>query len=820
MIRVGEYRDPTSVVDMTNRLDESGPGVVDVRRPALSEVLPKGLLHRTDQPLGEHRPGEVWPPNHARTCLSTRRRQEIRKPQPDQHACDLDRTGLANRCLSRQGFSQRVTVEIQIQSDHMYGVVLPARGKLGTRDEGESRREGLRDLCEPGDRVVVGERKHLNTPIDCALNQGSRGQDAVGSRAVAVKVDDRHERERSVVSGHSAHTCEPQRHTYHRGMRTRVSSRPHAVFHTHPIEGRVIEIQPKGKRPTFRYLAGLILSGERRFFWLVLVYGIAVSALSLALPLSVQVLVGTLANAALEQQVLVLAGVLLFLLLVAAMLSAAQVYVMELYERRFYSRIVSDAVLRLIYADAQSIERINREELMNRYFDVMTVQKSIPVLLTGGLATLLQMIAGIALTSFYHPLFMVFNLATLLLAWTIYRTFDPGAARSSLTLSNAKYQTAEWLETVARANRFFKSDRTIAFALKRTLEVRGDYIREHRRHFRFAFSQVVSFLILYAVSSAALLGVGGWLVIHGQLTIGQLVAAELVLAAVFYGLSRMGYYLEVYYDLYAALYKLSQLFDIEHEQVREDRITGEVSGNIAFEHVQLTLRAAVLHLDFAVNDGETVLFRSRSGAQIEAICDLLQNFRRPDHGLVKLDGHVVEDFSPHRLRDLVHVVDNALLPDCSIAAYLEIADPTISRSQMRDLLDVVGLDLSLPELTGGLDQELTPHGDPLSVIGVIKLKIAYALAARPRVMLLTPLFDSLSQESRRSVLTRLREHRETTVLCFSHRDDLDCFDRYLLLDFDSQDMFTSIGQLSTAYRTASERHTATERPSPEGRSDA
>lgn len=563
----------------------------------------------------------------------------------------------------------------------------------------------------------------------------------------------------------------------------------------------------------------MILSGERRFFWLVLVYGIAVSALSLALPLSVQVLVGTLANAAIERQVLVLAGVLLFLLLVAAMLNAAQIFIMELYERRFYSRIVSDAVLRLIYADAQHIERINREELMNRYFDVMTVQKSLPVLLTGGLATLLQMVAGIALTSFYHPLFMVFNLVTLLVAWLIYRVFDPGAARSSLTLSNAKYQTAEWLETVARANRFFKSDRTIAFALARTLSVRSEYIREHRRHFRYAFSQVVSFLVLYAVSSAALLGVGGWLVIHGQLTIGQLVAAELVLSAVFYGLSRMGYYLEVYYDLYAALYKLAQLFDIPHERVREDRIGADVAGDIRFEKVQMTLRSASLKLDFAIKDGETALLKARSGAQIEAICDLLQNFRRPDHGLVKLDGHVVEDFSPHRLRDLVHVIDNALLPDCSIAEFLEIADPDISRSHMRELLDLVGLDVTLPELTGGLDQELTPHGDPLSVIGVIKLKIAFALAARPRVLLLTPLFDSLSQESRRAILASLRKRRETTVLCFSNRDDLDCFDRYLLLDFDTQNPFASMQQLANAYSAAA-RQSLPPHAISEGHSDA
>lgn len=559
-----------------------------------------------------------------------------------------------------------------------------------------------------------------------------------------------------------------------------------------------IDIQPSGRKPTFRHLAGLILTGERRFFWLVLVYGVAVSALSLALPLSVQVLVGTLANAAIERQVIVLALVLFSLLLFAAILNAAQVFVMELYERRFYSRIVSDALLRLVYADYRHIEGINREELMNRYFDVMTVQKSLPVLLIGGLATVLQMLAGIALTSFYHPLFMIFNLLTLLLAWLIYKIFDAGAARSSLTLSNAKYQTAEWLETVARNNSFFKSERTIDFALKRTLVVRDAYIREHRRHFRYAFSQVVSFFILYAVSSAALLGVGGWLVIKGQLTIGQLVAAELVLSGVFAGLSRMGYYLEVYYDLYAALYKLSQLFEIPHEKVRSDAFDEKTDGAVAFEHVTLQLRSVAVTVDFAVQPGEAVMFVPSSGTQVEAITDLLQNFRRPEHGLVRVGGHVVEDFSPHRLRDMVQVIDSTLLPDCSIADFLEIANPAISRSEIRALLDVVGLDLTLPELTEGLDHELTPHGHPLSVAGVIKLKIAYALAAQPQVLVLTPLFDSLSARARQSVLAYARSRPGMTVLCFSHRADLTDFDRFILLHRTDHETYSSAEALFAA----------------------
>ena len=212
----------------------------------------------------------------------------------------------------------------------------------------------------------------------------------------------------------------------------------------------------------------LILQPERRFYALMLIYGVAVSALSLSVPLSVQVLIGTVVNSALVNQVIVLAAMLLGLLILAGLFFAIQVYVMELFERRFFSRIVSELTLRLVYAHPAHMDRINRDELVNRYFDIMTVQKSLPPLLTGGLATALQSLVGITVTSFYHPLFVLFNAVVVLLAYLVFRVFDRGAGDSSIALSTAKYDGANWLESLARSNSFFKSRRTIAYALARS----------------------------------------------------------------------------------------------------------------------------------------------------------------------------------------------------------------------------------------------------------------------------------------------------------------------------------------------------------------
>ncbi len=550
---------------------------------------------------------------------------------------------------------------------------------------------------------------------------------------------------------------------------------------------------------SFLALARVILRPESSFYWLVLVYALGIGALTLSIPLSVQVLIGTVVNSAQLQQVIVLAAVLLGLLALSGLFVALQVYLMELFERRFFSRIVSEVTLRLVYARQPYMESINRDELVNRYFDIMSVQKSLPPLLTGALATLLQAAVGIAVTSFYHPLFLLFNAAIVVAGYMIFRSFDPGAGRSALSLSSKKYDVARWLEGLARSNTFFKSRRTIAYALTRTADVRHAYVEQHRRHFRFSFAQVIGFLLLYAIASAALLGVGGWLVVRGQLTIGQLVAAELIFSAIFYGLTRIGYYLELYYELYAAMVKLVELYTLEPERIRTGISIEQWSPEVCFENVKVKLRGGDFLLDLQIAAGHAVMIETRSTTQITAITNLLLNFLRPQSGQVLLGGHDVDDFNAHELRDEVLVIDSATFPECSIAEYLAIADPAMTRTRMRTLLEAVGMTSELPELASSLDQVLTPDGHPLSVAGVIKLKIAFAIAADPRVIVLTPVFDMLSHEARTSILRYLHSRAEITVLCFTHRRDLHLFDDYVLCDFTEQRHFTSMAALAVAH---------------------
>jgi len=566
-------------------------------------------------------------------------------------------------------------------------------------------------------------------------------------------------------------------------------------------------------RPSLGRTFALILGPDFRFGYAAIVYGVAIALLTLALPISVQVLIETVANTTVVQSVVVLAVVLFVLLVASGILVATQVHTLEMFERRFFTRAAAEASLRLLHAHYPSLERVNRDDLMNRFFEITTLQKNLPKLLIGGLPLVLQAVIGFAVVSFYHPLFFGFSLVYILLAYIIWRSFDRRAMTSAIDVSRAKHAMADWLETLARINPLFKSQSGFDFALARTQQMSGRYIDAHRRHFRFTFAQALGFLLLYALGSAALLGIGGWLVIEGQLSLGQLVAAELILSVVFAGLSRADYYLEMYYEVGAATAKLSELWEIPIEdETGADARVEEPAASLALADVVCRYRGREYELELTLPRAGAVFLAPREAVIGRMLVELLQHYREPDSGSVTLGGTPLRELDGRVLRQQIVVVESTLVPECSIAEFLAIGDPDASRGRMREVLDHVGLSEVIAAIEGGLDRVLTPYGYPLSVAEMVRLRLAQAMLLKPRVIVLTPLFDILTYYQRARIVEALRKRTVTAVLCISYRRDLAGFQRYGSIAAGETDWFEDLEALRAHEAGLPDRRPAEDRP--------
>ena len=491
--------------------------------------------------------------------------------------------------------------------------------------------------------------------------------------------------------------------------------------------------------PTARALGRLraLLHLERADLWVVMVYAVGIGALSLVSPIAVQALVNTVAFGSVLQPLFVLTLVLVAGLSFAAALKAFAAFVVEVLQQRLFVRAVSDVARRLPRVDLGDPRAAHGPELVNRFFDVVVVQTACATLLLDGVSVALQAAVGMVLLAFYHPMLLAFDVALLIALAAIVLIPLRAAITSSLHESTCKHDAIAWLEEIARSPVLFKSEAAMCHAVTRAELLARAYLTARRAHFARLVRQLIGGLGLQVIASAALLGVGGLLVLERQLTLGQLVAAELVVTAVAASFATLGKHLEKFYDLLSALEKFGKLIDLPIEPAGGAR---EFSNGPA----RLLLRGVPGgHGNLEIAAGERVLVAGGCGDGKSGLLDMCFGLRRPTQGQVEIDGLDLRMADLAALRDQIALIRPGDLFHATILDNLRLGAPQVSLTSLRVALSLVDLGDAIAALPAGLDTRLLPTGAPLSGVQARRLVLARALAAQPRLLLIDGLLDGL-----------------------------------------------------------------------------
>jgi len=488
-----------------------------------------------------------------------------------------------------------------------------------------------------------------------------------------------------------------------------------------------------------------LLQPERRDIVAVIVFAVAVAVLSLATPIAAESLVNTVAFGVMLWPVVVIAGILMACLGLAAAIRAMQVYVVECVQRRLFVRVVADYAHRLPRLKLEAFDHRYGPELANRFFDVLTFQKSLAFLLLDGVALVVMAAVGMVVLAFYHPYLLGFDiLLILLIAFTLF-VLGWGGVRTSLHESHAKYDVAAWLEELLRCLRAFKFAGGQRFAFERADQLAGEYVTARRHHFRIVWRQTLFSLGLQVVASTALLGIGGFLVINRQLTLGQLVAAELIVALVVASVAKLGKYAETYYDLMSSAEKLGLITDLPLEREGGEALAdGAGCMTVRVRGVdQVSHRTLLTPAEWHVDGGERVAVVGPPGSGITTLFEMLCGLREPGHGIVEVDGIDLRGLSLENLREQVALVEGSDIFVGTVMENVRVGRSHLSPGDVREALRVVGLTGAIHDLSHGLDTPLLPNGGPLSATQTLRLGIVRALVGRPRLLILDGVLDAL-----------------------------------------------------------------------------
>lgn len=503
-----------------------------------------------------------------------------------------------------------------------------------------------------------------------------------------------------------------------------------------------------------------LIREDRKDLIILILYTVLAGMLTLAVPLAAQALVNTIAAGVFLQPLVVLTILLFIGMLFAGVLKALQFYIVEVLQQRIFARVALRLADRVPFIQHQALMSDYPPELINRFFDVIKVQKTLSKLLLDGPSAVLQITIGLILMAIYSPILLGFDLFVLVFIAFIAFILGQNGVNTSVAESVQKYRVAGWLEELARCQVSFKIDGASKFLFNRVDEQVVDYLRARQTHFRILFRQVIANYFFQAIASAGILGIGGWLVINQQLTLGQLVASELVLLILLAAMDKLVTMFQDWYDLLTAIEKIGHVTDLPLERTQGKALPVHPKGaSILCQDVSFGYRSekpVLQGMSLSIEPGEVVSLVGVSGAGKSTLASMLCGLLEPRTGLVEINGVDVREVQLQSLREAVALAsDSDGIFDGTLEENIIVGRSDVTQKDIRWALSVTQLTGEVAGLPDGMQTRLLSAGRNLSKGQMQRLMIARAIVNHPNLLILDEAFTGIDERTKILILEAL-----------------------------------------------------------------
>ena len=522
--------------------------------------------------------------------------------------------------------------------------------------------------------------------------------------------------------------------------------------------------------PLSRALHLLWLDG--RDIAVLLAYNLATGILALGIPLASQALVNTIAQGLLLQPVIVLASAVFVGLLLSGALRVLQMLIVEFIHERLLARQALTLADRLPRALSGALSHIN----CNRFLEVASLQKNWSKLLLDVPGALVEIVVGLGLLALYGQSVWGPVLLFLGLGASLHLLLGYGAVRAGTAESKAKYAVADWLQEMVDCRAGLKLNPSRPYWLQRTDELVVTYLTARRRFFAVILRQSALYYLSVALVSAGILGVGGALVLNRELSLGQLVAAELVVLNLLKAVEKLVRGTAAFYEVQVNLDKLAHLSDLPLERADGQAMTASSQG-LAVRCRSLTFShpggpSLLNQLDLEIPAGAKVGLLGPNGCGKSTLAELLIGTLEPQLGTVELDGQELRGIKLDSIRRQVGLAtDHNEMLEATLEENI-LLGRQVGAGDLRWALEASGLDEHLPWLPQGLRTPLLRQGRNLSRSQWQSVMVARALLGTPRLLILDEAFTGIDEPKLEKLLEAIFDRFSAqTVLLISRRPE-------------------------------------------------
>ncbi|MFP4291978.1 MAG: peptidase domain-containing ABC transporter [Cyclobacteriaceae bacterium] len=520
-----------------------------------------------------------------------------------------------------------------------------------------------------------------------------------------------------------------------------------------------------------------LISSEKKSIWYIYLYAILGGLISLSLPLGVQSIINFVNSGIVATSVVVLIIFVIVGLLVSGGIQVMQLSIVEHIQQRLFAKTAFNIADRIPKVRIEHILKFYPPELINRFFDILTVQKGVSSILIDLTSAVIQIFFGLVLLSFYHPYFILFGLLLVVILILIVYFSGSNGLDTSLKESKYKYKLAFWLEEVARTLVTFKMSGNTNLAVEKTDFLVADYTKSRKKHFKILMIQYFSFVGFKTVITAALLILGSVLVVNNEINIGQFVASEIVIILIMNAVEKVISKLDVIYDLLTSSVKLEQVTTLPMEHLKGfdfDPATEEKGLSIKTSELKYKYPGSNSYslkgIDIEIGPSQKVSISGFNNAGKTTLIHVLLGLLEDYEGSIFYNGLSLKDINKTSLHN---VISNNLYDDeifhSTILENITLGRQEISKDDLLWALDFVGLSGFIGHLPDGLNTEIIAGSLRLPENITQKILLARSIVSQPRFLILNGSLLGNEKKEMKELLDRLLASEQTwTVLILSN----------------------------------------------------
>lgn len=504
--------------------------------------------------------------------------------------------------------------------------------------------------------------------------------------------------------------------------------------------------------------------------WSVYIYAILNGLIQLSLPLGIQAIISFVLGGFVSTSLVVLITMVVLGILFNGILQVNQMKLIEKIQQQLFVRYAFSFSDHLKDINSDKIGR-GLNEKVNYFLDIVPLQKGISKLLLEIPSASIQILFGLLVLCFYHPIFIMFGVILLFILFIILRYTGNKGLESSIRESNYKYKTAAALRDTARVTHNLKFTGDTKFHIENIDSSVYGYVESRTQHFKILLSQYWSLIAFKVLIITSMLILGVMLLLDQKLNIGQFIAIEIVVITVLNSIEKFIINLDKVYDIFTAFNKLDQLLEIPKEQNGSYMADPEIKLNISGKELYLETsehQTILRNATFDIRSGEKI-FLSGNDAHAKALfLETISGINTFFSGNLLINQLPINNYDMRALRSNYGVLSGHRgIIKGTLLENITLGRTSIPTKHVIELAEQTGFNSLLQALNKGLDslwpdKELTAEHERY-------ILLLRAIAGNPSVLLLDEPCSGVSpQRSEQIKHFIFNQLKGVTILVSSH----------------------------------------------------